>query len=378
MGQSTNYLLGGQQQLMGADPETYRQQLLQQEQAKIQAVAPQNQLAAQLGSLFGRGITNVAQDRGFFEVTNPVLQKLTKIQGVYDSSVQASDPNDPMSLFNNLQTNFAKEGLGIQALMAKMEGQKYSGVELKNKTAEAEYFAKNPAAITQEIAKAAEAGNQGKVDELTSLQKQITDQQELVRRKTLAEITHYGAQDATQRALANKYNSEIQRGRIDVRSIPDKDGGATIVYYDLDKRQVVDKVTVTNEAIANYLNKDKDKAGAGKKELTQEDANARLLGVKPGTPAAQPAAQSTSTSPSVSKPTSSVPDSASASGAWNDTTKTYDITKDPDMQNIQMVAAQNANRLATDPQFAGAIVKAQNDVIARIKQTYGNGINISY
>ena len=70
MGQNVNYLLGNQSQLLGADPETYRQQLIQAKQARINAMPVQNQVGAQLGNLLGRGLTNVAQDRIFFEVTN--------------------------------------------------------------------------------------------------------------------------------------------------------------------------------------------------------------------------------------------------------------------------------------------------------------------
>jgi hypothetical protein len=47
------------------------------------------------------------------------------------------------------------------------------------------------------------------------------------------------------------------------------------------------------------------------------------------------------------------------------------------MQQIQMVAAQNADRLNVDPQFREAIVRAQNARIAQIKQQYGSMINIS-
>jgi hypothetical protein len=47
------------------------------------------------------------------------------------------------------------------------------------------------------------------------------------------------------------------------------------------------------------------------------------------------------------------------------------------MQQIQWVAAQNADRLAVDAPFREAIVRAQNDRIAQIKQQYGSGINIS-
>ena len=121
MGQPVNPLLGNQQLLLGADPELYRQQLIQQEQQRIAALPAQSQLGAQLGTLLGRGLVNVAQDRGFFEVTNPVLQNLTKIQSVYNTAMQNSDPNDPLSFYKNLHTGFAEAGLGQQALMATQE-----------------------------------------------------------------------------------------------------------------------------------------------------------------------------------------------------------------------------------------------------------------
>jgi len=118
MGQPVNPLLGNYQTMLGADPEMYRQQLIQQEQARIGALPAQSQLGATLGSLLGRGIVNVAQDRGFFEVTNPVLQRLTSIQDIYNQATQAADPNDPLSLYKELQTRFANRGLGVQSLMA--------------------------------------------------------------------------------------------------------------------------------------------------------------------------------------------------------------------------------------------------------------------
>jgi hypothetical protein len=146
MGQPTNLLLGGQAGLLGADPELYRQQLMQQEQARIAAMPAQNQLAGTLGGLLGRGVSNVAQDRGFFEVTNPVLQKLTSIQSVYNRAMQESDPNDPLSFYKNLQTGFASAGLGQQALMATQELRKVEEQDLKTTALlRLDLYKKNPA-----------------------------------------------------------------------------------------------------------------------------------------------------------------------------------------------------------------------------------------
>ena len=83
----------------------------------------------------------------------------------------------------------------------------------------------------------------------------------------------------------------------------------------------------------------------------------------------------------VSTPTAATPGtptSPAAPTAWNDTTKTYTLAQDPTIQEIKQVAAQNADRLASDPQFREAINRAQNDRIAQIKQQYGNMINIQY
>lgn len=124
MGHNVNYLLGNQSQMLGADPESYRQQLIQQEQQRIAALPQQSQLGATVGGLLGRGIGNLATGNNFFEVTNPVLQKLTKIQDIYSSSMQEADPNDPLSFYTTLQKNFSDAGLGQQAMMAAQEAQR--------------------------------------------------------------------------------------------------------------------------------------------------------------------------------------------------------------------------------------------------------------
>ena len=179
MGQNVNYLLGNQQTMLGADPELYRQQLIQQEQQRIAALPAQNQLGAQLGTLLGRGLVNVAQDRGFFEVTNPVLQKLTSIQGIYNQAMQAADPNDPLSFYKELQTRFAEAGLGQQSMMAAQELRrvqaeevKLSGEKIKTKSAQVDYYAKNPDELMSEITKqralGTEEGN-NKANELLAM-----------------------------------------------------------------------------------------------------------------------------------------------------------------------------------------------------------------
>ena len=229
MGQPVNPLLGNYQTMLGADPEMYRQQLIQQEQARIGALPAQNQLGATLGSLLGRGLVNVAQDRGFFEVTNPVLQRLTSIQDIYNQATQAADPNDPLSLYKELQTRFADRGLGMQSLMAteqlrKVEAdiEKSTEQKLKTKSAQVDYYAKNPdelmSEITKQRASGTEEGNK-KANELGGLLGQITYARDLDRTKQIADIELKNAQTEAQKAQAANFKEQIASGKFDFKII---------------------------------------------------------------------------------------------------------------------------------------------------------------
>jgi hypothetical protein len=278
MGQPVNPLLGNQQALLGADPELYRQQLIQQEQARIGALPAQNQLGAQLGSLLGRGLVNVAQDRGFFEVTNPVLQRLTSIQDIYNQATQAADPNDPLSLYKELQTRFANRGLGVQSLMAteqlrKVEGEieKSTEQKLKTKSAQVDYYAKNPDELMSEITKqrslGTEAGNT-KANELAGLLGQVTYARDLDRSKQIADIELKGAQTEAQKAQAANFKEQIASGKYDFKIIAQN--GVTPSHI-----VIIDKKTGEERV----------------KPLSQE-----LFGAAPGTTTTKPSQKSTSSS----------------------------------------------------------------------------------
>lgn len=353
MGQNVNYLLGNQSQLMGADPETYRQQIIQQEQARIQAMPAQNQLGAQLGTLLGRGITNVAQDRGFFEVTNPVLQKLQKIQSVYDTAMQQADPNDPMSFYTTLQKQFADAGLGQQALMASVEAKKFEDMGLKTEAAKTELYKKNPTLLDTQIAKARDSGNDKLANQLAEQRGQIQVQIDTDRAKDIADINYKNAATAAQRAQAGKLAQDIESGKFDWKVINDITGAPTHMAK-INKR--TGETTYEPIALPGGATPAPGSAAPAKGEKVDPSQFDKRV-----TPAPVPASGTTA-SPS----------------AWNDTTKTYSLAQDPTLLEIKQVAAQNADRLATDPQFREAINRAQNDRIAQIKQQYGSMINIQY
>jgi len=229
MGQPVNPLLGNYQTMLGSDPEMYRQQLIQQEQARIGALPAQSQLGATLGSLLGRGVVNVAQDRGFFEVTNPVLQRLTSIQDVYNQATQAADPNDPLSLYKELQTRFTDRGLGMQSLMAteqlrKVQGdiEKSAEQTLKTKSAQLDYYAKSPDELMSEIAKQRDLGTEkgnNRANELSGFLGQITYARDLERTKQIAEIEFKNAQTEAQKAQAANFKEQIASGKFDFKII---------------------------------------------------------------------------------------------------------------------------------------------------------------
>jgi hypothetical protein len=239
MGQNVNYLLGNQQTMLGADPELYRQQLIQAEQARIQSLPPQQALGAQLGTLLGRGLVNVAQDRGFFEVTNPVLQRLTTIQNIYNTAMQSADPNDPLSFYKELQTRFADAGLGQQAMMAtqelrKVEGEveKAKGEKLKTQVLETEVYTKNPTLLDEQIAKARDAGNDTLANRLAEQRGQIQVNIDRNRQKEDLDMAVRRSNIAVNEAQVDKIKKDIDTGKVTVQTVPDGFGGATIIVLD--------------------------------------------------------------------------------------------------------------------------------------------------
>jgi len=215
MGLPTNYLLGNSQTMLGADPELYRQQLVQAEQARIQALPPQQALAAQLGTLFGRGLGNVVQGQNFFEV------------------------NDPLSFYKELQTRFTDAGLGQQAMMAtqelrrvETEAEKFKGEKLKTQALETELYTKNPTLLDEQIAKARDAGNDTLANRLSEQRGQIQVNIDRNRQKEDLEMAVRRSSIAVNEAQVDKLKKDIDTGKVTVQTVPDGFGGATVIVLD--------------------------------------------------------------------------------------------------------------------------------------------------
>lgn len=238
MGQPVNPLLSNPQTMLGADPELYRQQLIQAEQQRFAALPPQQALAAQLGNVLGRGISNVANDRGFFEVTNPVLQNLTKIQGVYNQAMQASDPNDPLSFYKELQTRFSQAGLGQQALMAAQELRRFEGENLKTEALKTEVYTKNPQLLDEQIAKARSAGNDQLANRLAEQRGQIQLSIDRTRQKEDLDNAVRLSNIKVNEAQVEKLKKDVDTGKVTVQTVPDGFGGATVLVLDREGKLV--------------------------------------------------------------------------------------------------------------------------------------------
>ena len=203
MGQSVNQQLGSGALGYGVDPDYLRSQILQQREKQLQSITnPQQQLAARLGGLLGGGLVNVAQDRGFFEVNDPLLTKVTQIQGIYNQVASQVDPTaDPQRFFTELQKAYSDAGLGQQALMAAQEAQKAKTAGLDVQLKETQVLEKNPELIAGRIEDALKSGNEAEAIRLANLKTRLDETRGLEVEKTKADIDRIKAQTREGRVL---------------------------------------------------------------------------------------------------------------------------------------------------------------------------------
>ena len=356
MGQNVNYLLGGQNQLLGADPEVYRQQLIQREQQRIGAMPPQQGLASALGGLLGRGITNVSNDRGFFEVTDPVLQKLTTIQGVYDTALKNADPNDPMSFYTSLQKQFAEAGLGQQAMMAQLEGKKYEDMNLKSEQLKTTVYKDNPQLLDAQIAKARTSGDDALANRLAEQRGQIQVKIDLDRAKEVAGIALTQAQTEAQRAQASKLSNDLESGKFDWKVINDITGAPTHMAK-INKRTgetTYEPIALPGGAPAPggvTPPKGEKPSAASFDKRNQQPLPANVSNVSEPSPA-------TATKHTVS--------------LFDQNRGTYKLTQDPEYLQIVDYARQNAEEIGRNPTLRDRIGQAMKDLQAKRQAELGS------
>jgi len=96
------------------------------------------------------------------------------------------------------------------------------------------------------------------------------------RAKEAAQLGLLGAQTEAQRALAKKYATEVDQGKVTATTITDRDGGGTIIYADKTGKEV-NRIVVTSQAMQDYL------AGKGEKPGAPPKGERRPIGTFGGT-----------------------------------------------------------------------------------------------
>ena len=130
------------QQLLQSDPEYLQRQLAQQE---MQRLNPTGSAAGAIGALLGRGVSNLAGGRGFFDVNDAGLRRVADVQRIMSSA--QFDPNNPAAYYESIAKGLQSAGYGDLAPMAAQEAFKY------NQQAKAETRAERALVLSEESAK---------------------------------------------------------------------------------------------------------------------------------------------------------------------------------------------------------------------------------
>jgi hypothetical protein len=108
------------QQLLQSDPAYLQRQLAQQE---MQRLNPTGGAAGAIGALLGRGVSNLAGGRGFFDVNDAGLRRVADVQRIMSSA--QFDPNNPAAYYESITKALQDAGYGDLAPMAAAEAAKF-------------------------------------------------------------------------------------------------------------------------------------------------------------------------------------------------------------------------------------------------------------
>lgn len=108
------------QQLLQSDPAYLQRQLAQQEMQKLN---PTGGAAGAIGALLGRGVSNLAGGRGFFDVNDAGLRRVADVQKIMSSA--QFDPNNPAAYYESITKALQDAGYGDLAPMAAAEAAKF-------------------------------------------------------------------------------------------------------------------------------------------------------------------------------------------------------------------------------------------------------------
>ena len=272
-------LVGSRALNINSDPSLVLQQALINREKQYSGISnPQQQLAARLGGMLGGGLTNLANDRGFFDVSDPLLNKVTKIQGVYNQVASQIDPAaNPEQFYTALQKAYSQDPeLGQQALMAAQEAQKAktSGMEMQIK--ESQLYKERPELIAGKIEDALKSGNEAEAMRLAEVKTRLDQNREL-------DIEAKQASIAKDKAYIGYQNALSQQGKYKVEPI-DKDrpelGWLRIDLTSKNPSQTAERIpfpaALAEEIKANRANKPGAEQKGDKKPLSTFQTNPQM------------------------------------------------------------------------------------------------------
>jgi hypothetical protein len=353
--------LASQQLTTQTDPDVVRRQILAERERQLSGITnPQQQLAARLGGLLGGGLTNLYQDRGFFEVSDPLLTKVTQIQGVYNDVASRIDPAaDPARFYSELQKAYGDAGLGREALAAANEAQKAKTTNMDFQLKETALFEKNPELLAGRIEDALSKGNEPEAMRLANLNARLTEDRDLKLEKARTDIAKDKAYIGYQKALA-------EQGRYSV-DLLNKDNPLLGFKRVNTKTGEIDFIPLPKEMVDQYTppSKDAKKSDKERAPLTQGYRDNQAA---PNTsaPAAAP----------VSAPVSAAPADMSAfnPAAYNQNAGTYRLDADPIIKMISDYAGQNKELLQSNPEFRSSITAAYENRKQELARMMGTGV----
>jgi hypothetical protein len=109
------------QDIFAQDPELIQRRLAMQE---MQQLNPTGSAAGAIGALLGRGLGNVSRGRGFFDIADPALQKVSQLQGLMKQATVDFDPANPAATYDKLSTTLSQAGYVEQAAAAAEQARK--------------------------------------------------------------------------------------------------------------------------------------------------------------------------------------------------------------------------------------------------------------
>jgi hypothetical protein len=351
-----------------SDPALVLQQAIANREKQYSSITnPQQQVAARLGGLLGGGLVNLYQDRGFFDINDPLLNKVSQIQGVYNEVASRIDPAaDPAKFYSELQKAYGDAGLGREALAAANEAQKAKSTAMDFQLKETQLFEKNPELLAGRITTALESGNEAEANRLANLNARLTEDRELKLEKARTDIAKDKAYIGYQKALA-------EQGKYSV-DLLNKDNPLLGFKRVNTKTGEIDFIPLPKEMVEQYTAPAKD---GQKDKPTQADADARILQMRTKTDTTPPAAAPTvaPTSAPVA-PVAATPTDMSAPNmaAYNQNTGTYRLDADPIIKMLSDYAGQNRQLLETNPEFAKSITAAYENRKQELSRLMGTGV----